>query len=655
MFADQLWLFYLSQMQADLNPIWHPTEQSKEQSNLKAFWDFVEQNQKQSFRDYKALHQWSVQELGEFWKGIAEFFSIDFERFPKNWVKPKIPFYKTQWLEGANISYSHHLIRNGIPKKKALIFRNEAGLEHHICWDSLLSRTYDIKLELANAGVSKGDCVVGYLTNHPDTIAAFLATNTLGGIWSCCSPDFGVQSVIDRFKQLEPKVLFAHGSYTYMGKYYDQKEKIKQLENRLSSLSKTIVFDDDLNAWELDNPKKVDLNPIAVPFDHPMWVLFSSGTTGKPKAITHRTGGMLLEQYKALALHQDVQAGEKFFWNTTTGWMMWNYALGALLCGATLCLYDGAATYPKEDAQWKFAADHQIEHFGHGAPFYIHCMKKELEGIFYTGLKTIGSTGAPLSKEAFQWLQQQFPKTHIISLSGGTDVCTAFLGGNPLEPVYAGRLQSRMLGASIEAWDSQGNRLVRKTGELVITQPMPCMPLYFWGDSDFKKYHQSYFESFPGVWAHGDYIAIDPSQGIEIFGRSDATLNRGGIRMGTAEIYSVLDGLEFLQEHLIVDIPEGSVWSGLILFVTVKSPLNNQQLEIIKSQLRQHCSPRHVPDRILEVEEIPVTISGKKMEVPVKKLFMGIPLAKAATPGAMKNPKALQAFEHLYNKGLRAT
>ena len=642
-------------MQAAEKPIWYPSEQTQKQSNLKAFWDFVEQDQKRSFPDYKALHQWSVAELGAFWRTISAFFSIEFTLPPKEWVNPKIPFYKTQWLEGAQMSYCQHLIRHRASNRAALIFKNETGLEQQLSWESLLKRAYDIKLELEAAGISQGDCVVGYLINHPDTIATFLATNALGAVWSCCSPDFGIQSVIDRFEQLEPKVLCAHGSYSYMGKYYDQKEKIKQLEDRLSSLTKTLVFEDDLNAWDLDDPQKVDLNPVAVPFDHPIWVLFSSGTTGKPKAITHRTGGMLLEQYKALALHQDVQAGEKFFWNTTTGWMMWNYALGALLCGATLCLYDGAATYPKEDAQWKFAADHQIEHFGHGAPFYIHCMKKELEGIFYTGLKTIGSTGAPLSKEAFQWLQQQFPKAHIISLSGGTDVCTAFLGGNPLEPVYAGKLQAPMLGASIEAWDSEGNRLIGKTGELVLTQPMPCMPLYFWGDPDFTKYHQSYFEAFPGVWAHGDYIAIDPSKGIQIFGRSDATLNRGGIRMGTAEIYGVLDGLEFLQEHLIVDIPVGSPWGGLILFVTVKSPLDSQQLETIKSQLRQHCSPRHVPDKILEVEEIPVTISGKKMEVPVKKLFMGVPLAEAATPGAMKNPKALQAFEQLYMQGLKTT
>lgn len=635
-------------MDANDLPIWEATAQQKEQSHLQLFWRFVEQNYTQSFDSYWALHEWSIQHLGEFWQAIACYFEIDFNQKPQQWIDPQIPFYKTQWLVGAELSYTQQILKNYKNGQTAIIFQNEAGEKWNITWNSLIERAHRIQKQLIEVGIGKGDRVVAYVLNHPDTVAAFLATNAIGAVWSSCSPDFGINAVIDRFEQLSPKALIAHQSYTYNGKSYDQNTKIDQLEERLSSLKSSIRLSNDFSEWDLTTTAHYDLDPINVAFDHPIWVLFSSGTTGKPKAITHRTGGMLLEQLKALAIHQNLQVGEKLFWNTTTGWMMWNYALGALLCGGVLCLYDGAATYPDIKTQWSFAAENEIEHFGHGAPYYIHCMKMGVDNIYYPALKTIGSTGAPLTEEAFEWLQQQFPKAQLISLSGGTDVCTAFIGGNILHPVYAGWLQSPMLGAAIEARDENGNPVFETTAELVISKPMPCMPLYFWGDKDFEKYHDSYFKDNLEVWSHGDYIQIHPTKGIQIHGRSDATLNRGGIRIGTAEIYRALDELSFVKDHLVVDVPEGSTWKGLLLFIVGHRPLAASQKKDINRHLIESCSPRHVPDKIIEVAEIPYTISGKKMEIPVKKLFMGIPLKRAANIGAMKNPTAMEKFKAIY-------
>lgn len=630
------------------SPIWTPSIEAQKNSHLSAFQAYVEETYQLQFDSYEALHEWSVTALGDFWEATANYFQIQWEEHPKTWIRPARPFYKTQWCIGGTLSYSAHILRNYRDGETAIIFQNESGAHLNIRWNSLLERAARFKKELLSAGVQQGDCVGGYLLNHPDTVAAFLATNALGAIWSCCSPDFGIESVVDRLAQLKPKVLIAHKSYNYNGKIYLQEKKINQLKNKLSSLQKTIVLSDDLEAWDFNCSKTYRLDPVSVPFDHPIWVLFSSGTTGKPKAIAHRTGGMLLEQLKALAIHQDLKAGERFFWNTTTGWMMWNYALGSLLCGGVLCLYDGAPNYPDWGAQWRFAAQQQIHHFGHGAPFYTQCMKENLSNLpALKDLRSLGSTGAPLSADAFVWLQQKFPETQIISLSGGTDVCTAFIGGCLQKPVYAGWLQAPMLGAAIESWSPEGKPLHGTMGELVIGQPMPCMPVCFWNDPEDQKYHASYFDGFKGVWTHGDYILMDPTKGVQIFGRSDATLNRGGVRIGTSEIYSALDQIQGVDDQLMVDLPSGENWSGLILFVVSSQELDTNIIQKLKTHIRTHCSPRHVPDEIIRVPEIPYTISGKKMEIPVKKICMGFALEAAATAGAMKNPKALKIFQEL--------
>ena len=628
------------------NKLWAPAKDKIPATHMAKFFRHVNTKHGLNFTTYEELHQWSITQLGAFWETIVDYFNINFDSPYQQAITRAIPFYHTKWFEGASLSYTAHITRNFKDQQTALLFQNESGATTAISWNALLLRAEQLKQKMLDRNVGKGDCVVGYLLNHPDTIAAFLATNALGAVWSCCSPDFGIQSVINRFEQLEPKLLLAHTFYTYNGKAYQQQEKIDALKKGLPSIKATLGFSGTLDEWDLDTTAKPDLQPVSVPFEHPIWVLFSSGTTGKPKAITHSTGGMLIEQLKALCLHQDVHEGERFFWNTTTGWMMWNYALGALLCGGVLCLYDGAAGYPDLGAQWRFAQQNKIRHFGNGAPFYAQCMKTPPPDLTTKGfpvLKTLGSTGAPLSASAFEFLQEHLPQTQIISLSGGTDVCSAFVGGNSMLPVYAGYLQCRMLGAAIAAWDASGNAVEGETGELVITEPMPSMPVYFWGDEENSRYHKSYFERFPNVWSHGDWIKIVPKIGIEMLGRSDATLNRHGIRIGTAEIYSALESFPGLDDFLIVDLmvkQEGF----LLLFIAVKQPLDAKIIKDIKTHIRSLCSPRHVPDRIVQVPEIPYTISGKKMEIPVKKLLMGSPLNEVASPGAMKNPKALEHF-----------
>jgi len=626
--------------------IWEPKDFKN--SNLYRFLAYVNQKHELTLNDYGSLHKWSIENLEDFWMSVALFFEIKFSSKPSKICESKIPFYKTKWFSNSALSYSSHLIRYAKPESTAIIYKNELGKKVVISWSTLLARVVEIKQQLISAKVQKGDVVAGYLLNHPDTIASFIATNAMGAIWSCCSPDFGIDSIVDRFIQLNPKVLIAHTKYSYNGKDFDQTEKIKALEKRLSSIKKSILFSNQFDDWDFKTKSIPNINPISVSFDHPIWVLFSSCTTGKPKAITHSTGGILIEQYKALALHQNVSEGDRFFWNTTSGWMMWNYALGSFLCGGILCIYDGAANYPDLGVQWRFAKEAKINHFGNGAPLYIHCMKqniKDVNELYLKNLKTIGSTGSPLSKDAFLWLQSKLPNVQIISLSGGTDVCSAFIGGSIMLPVYAGYLQCKMLGAAIESFDINGNSVENQTGELVITKPMPSMPIFFWGDKEFLRYHESYFSDNSKVWTHGDWICIDPKKGILMQGRSDATLNRNGIRIGTSEIYMALDKLENIKDSLIIELPlKEDSESQLLLFVVAASILNDDLKNKIKKQLKEHCSPRHIPNRIIAVNEIPYTISGKKMEIPVKKLFSGMAIEKILALGSMRNPKSLNEF-----------
>lgn len=629
------------------SPIWKPTSTNASSNRMQSFQDFASNKTGRIFKNYKALHNWSVTELSEFWGCIASFFNIKFATPYTYVVKNKNPFFKTKWFGDSCLSYTEHIERNFQNNKKAILYRNEKQEDTCITWNSLFFKANEIKKELLDKGVKKGDCVVGYLPNHPLTVAAFLATNSIGAIWSCCSPDFGVESVISRLGQLNPVVLIGAKEYTYNEKKYYLSDRIKSIQKKIPTIKSSLCFEIGFKSWNLNTENFISLESLAVEFDHPIWVLYSSGTTGRPKAITHRTGGMLLEQYKAIALHQNLKPGEHFFWHTTTGWMMWNYALGALLCGGVLCIYDGSPNYPDLGVQWRFASDKSIDHFGHGASFFIESMKNRLKDINKNNLiklKSIGSTGSPLSKEAFSWLQKKLPEVQIISLSGGTDVCSAFLGGNPNLPVYAGYLQCEMLGASVECWNEKGEKVNNETGELVITNPMPCMPIYFWGDNQNKVYTASYFEKFKGVWTHGDWIQKCETKGIKVLGRSDSTLNRKGVRIGTSEIYSALDKLNEIVDSIILDLPNKKDHSQLFLFVVTNKKLDFKLKNKIKNQLKIKCSPQYIPDKIISIKEVPYTLSGKKLEIPVKKILLGRDPSEVINYGSLKSPSSLDFF-----------
>ena len=510
-----------------------------------------------------------------------------------------------------------------------------------INWQALQNKTVHIQQQLLALGVKKGDCVAAYCVNAPETIAAFLAVNGLGAVWSCCSPDFGSDAVHDRFSQLQPKVLFAHSHYTYKGKQFDIKKRISDLQEGLVNCGYIDLC--ELNSFVDSNANDNEIHLTPVSFSDPIWVLFSSGTTGKPKAIVHGTGAMILEHQKALAIHQDVCEGDRYFWNSTTGWMMWNYALSSLLCGATLCLYNGAPNHPRESVLWDFSHQARINHFGHGAVYFQYHADRAfsaIETLDFQNLKTIGSTGSPMSADTCRLLQHRFPNTQVISLSGGTDVCTAFVGGHPEMKVIPGEIQCKMLGAPVEVWNTLGEKVINQAGELVLSKPFLSMPIYLWADKDSTIMQTSYYGMYTGVWSHGDWATENDSGSFVIHGRSDATLNRQGVRIGTAEIYNSLIMRKDLKDALVIHLINDKQ-DYLLLFVVAQAEINENE---IRAQLREQCSPRHVPDLIIRAPEIPYTLSGKKIEIPVKRLLMGIPQSDALSTDSLRNPDSIKWF-----------
>jgi acetoacetyl-CoA synthetase len=474
------------------------------------------------------------------------------------------------------------------------------------------------------------------MPNVPETVVALLATASLGAVWSSCAPEFGTPTVVDRFKQIEPRVLIATEGYRYGGKDFDRRERVAEIRAAIPSLEHTVMVPSD---WQrlLDEPAELSFE--RVPFDHPLWVLFSSGTTGLPKAIVHGHGGILLEQLKKSNLHCDLSPEDRFFWFTTTGWMMWNFLVGGLLAGSAIVLYDGQAD---PHGLWDFAERAGVTCFGTSAGFIGACMKADVKPRELPRLRSVGSTGSPLAVEGFEWVYRALgPDVWLFSTSGGTDLCTAFVGGCPLLPVYAGELQARSLGAAVYAFDESGRPVVGKVGELVITEPMPSMPVHFWNDPDGERYRASYFDTYPGVWRHGDWIKITERGTAVIYGRSDSTINRGGVRMGTSEIYSAVEGLPEVLDSLVVDI-DGSMQLFVVLRPGIE--LDDELAGRIRARLREHCSPRHVPDEIESIAEVPRTLSGKKLEVPVKKILTGADPARAASRDSLANPAALDFF-----------
>ena len=606
--------------------LWEPGEDSLTDSKMARFM------RERGYEDYHELWKWSVEDLEGFWRAIWDEYEVG--PAPDN-VLGDATMPHAEWFPGVELNYAEYLLSRARPGETAIVHATESSPLAELSWDELTDAVARCAAGLRRLGVGKGDRVAAYMPNVPETVIAFLATASIGAIWSSCAPEFGAPTVIDRFAQIEPKVLIATEGYRYGGKDFDRRPRVQEIEAAIPSLEHTVLVP---SGWEELLSEAAEPEFERVPFDHPLWVLYSSGTTGLPKAIVQGQGGILLEQLKKANLHSDLSEADRFFWFTTTGWMMWNFLVSALLSGAAIVLYDGQ---PDPQRMWEFAREAKVTSFGTSAGFIGACMKAEVEPEPWPGLKAIGSTGSPLPPEGFDWIYENFPDVWLYSTSGGTDLCTAFVGACPLLPVYAGELQARCLGAAVEAWDEEGKAHVDEVGELVITRPMPSMPLFFWNDPDGERYRSSYFDTYPGIWRHGDWIKITSRGSAVIYGRSDSTINRGGVRMGTSEIYSAVEGAGDVLDSLVVDVDE-----QMLLFVVLRdgAELDDELVSTIRKRVREHCSPRHVPDQIIVIDEVPRTLSNKKLEVPVKKILMGGDPEKAASRDSLANPAALDAF-----------
>jgi acetoacetyl-CoA synthetase len=649
--------------------LWEPSTELREGSNLAHYMEWLKEVKDLSFDDYEELWEWSVARIEDFWESIWEYRGVE-GSMPYERVLSSREMPGARWFEGSELNYAQHVFKDRSPEGTAVMYQSELRSLGSITWEELRERVGSLAAGLKELGVGSGDRVVAYVPNSPEALIAFLACASIGAVWSSCSPDFGVGSVVDRFAQIEPKVLFAVDGYRYGGKDYDRMRVAGRLQEEIPTLEKTVILPYlaeepdtsglmDTLMWDdllLEN-EGAELEFEQVPFDHPLWVLYSSGTTGLPKAIVQGHGGILLEHLKKIYLHMDVKEGEdRFFWFTTTGWMMWNVVVSSLLSGAAALLYDGNPGYPDLNTLWEFAEETGMTCFGTSAGYLTSCMKAGIEpsrDYDLSSLRAIGSTGSPLLPEGFQWVYENVKEDiWLFSTSGGTDLCTAFVGGCPSLPVRAGELQCRSLGAKVEAFDEEGNSLIDEVGELVITEPMPSMPLYLWNDPEGERYRESYFDVYPGVWRHGDWIKITPGGSAVIYGRSDSTINRGGVRMGTSEIYRAVEKVEEVQDSLVIDIqrPDGSASMPLFVVLEEGTELDDGLVNKIKRSIRENTSPRHVPDEVLKIPEVPRTLNGKKVEVPVKKILMGKPPEEAASKDSLSNPESLEPFVELADR-----
>jgi len=675
--------------------MWEPPSEQRESVEMARFMSWAAARRGQAFAGYDELWRWSVDELEDFWASVWEFCGVRASK-PYERVLASREMPGARWFEGAELNYAENLLRGPThppargggdatgpaPHERAdevaVLHASELRQElAEITWGELQAMVAAAAGGLRALGVQRGDRVVAYMPNIPETLVALLAVASIGAIWSSAAPEFGARSVIDRFAQIEPKVLLTVDGYRHGGKDFDRAANVSRILEELGSVEHVVVlpylaqegFDEaafggggvrGVLTWDelLSRGEGSALSFEQVPFDHPLWVLYSSGTTGLPKAIVQGHGGILLEQLKK-RLHLDLRVGDRMFWFTTTGWMMWNFLVGCLISDAAIVLYDGSPAHPDLNVLWSLAERAGITCMGVSPGLLASCEKAGIEPARdhdLSALRALGATGSPLTPESFHWVYEHVKgDVWLFSTSGGTDVCTAFVAGCPLLPVYEGELQCRALGCAVEAWDEQGNSLSDEVGELVITEPMPSMPLFLWGDDDGSRLRESYFAMFPGVWRHGDWIRITPRGGAVIYGRSDSTINRMGVRMGTSEIYRAALGVDEVLDALVVDIPkpgadaetQAELWMAMFVVLREGVELDDELAAQIKRRIREDCSPRHVPNEIRQIAEVPRTLSGKVLEVPVKRILMGTPPEQAASVESLANPASLDYFVEL--------
>ncbi len=641
--------------------LWTPSPERVAQANLTAFCAWLAAERGLRFDGYAELWRWSVADLDGFWQAIWDYCEIE-APVPPDRVLGHRGMPGADWFPGARLNYAHHVLRRERPGEPALLYASESAPPAAMDWAELGGSVRILGTRLRDLGVRPGDRVAAYLPNIPQAVIAMLATVSIGAVWTSCSPDYGWRGALDRFRQLEPKVLFCSGGYCYGGQEFGRRGELRQIIAGLPGPPLVVSVPrpgqaggvDGARAWDelLDHPGvgAAEYAVEQVPFGHPLWVLFSSGTTGLPKAIVHSHGGILLEQMKLQHLHMDLRPGDRMFFFTTTGWMMWNFLVSSLLLGVRPVLYDGSPAYPGPDALWRVAQDCDVTFFG-ASPAFVNLMSRAgvvpADAFSLPSLRAIMPAGSPVSADCTAWFYDNVKRdVWVATGSGGTDVCTGFVGGVPTLPVYAGEIQAPHLGVAVQALNARGESVVGEVGEMVITEPMPSMPVRLWGDAGDARYREAYFADFPGIWRQGDFFRINERGGCFVLGRSDATLNRHGVRIGTAEVYAVLASVEGVEDALVVnlDLPGGGFFMPLFVRLADGMILDAGLEQEISGRLRAEYTPRHVPDRIVQVPDIPVTLTGKKMEVPVRKILLGVPAEQAANRNAMANPGSLDFF-----------
>lgn len=639
--------------------LWKPAEQLIGATNLADYTTWLRNRKDLAFDDYDSLWEWSTSSIGEFWESLLEYFEIGIHT-PYESALADSTMPGARWFPGATLNYAERALGHDLDSP-AVISVSEGREPQQLGWSELRGQVGAVAEWLRAQGVESGERVVAYAPNTAETLVTFLACASIGAVWSSCSQEYSPQGAADRFAQLEPVVLFAADGYCFGGRRHERRQQAEELLALLPTVT-SVLWDgatelptraESVAASALSDvvSSPADVTYEHVPFDHPLWVLYSSGTTGRPKGIVHGHGGIILEHLKQLVLHADLSPGKRHFWYSTTSWMVWNVQISGLLNGGTVVLYDGSPQWPEPDALWRLAADLKVDFLGASAAYLTGSQRAgvDLRDYRLDHLSSVGSTGSPLPAECATWVSSSLPSVRLSTSSGGTDIASAFCGGVPTLPVYAAEMTARGLGIALEAWNGEGRPVVDEVGELVVTRPMPSMPLYFWSDPTGERYQDSYFDMFPGVWRHGDWVTVTSRGGVVVHGRSDATMNRYGVRMGSAEIYEVTESHPDVVDSLVVgiELPDGGYWMPLFVRLVEGADRGAETQDQIKRSIRAEVSPRHVPDDVIFVDALPHTLTGKRLEVPVKRILQGVPFDEAANPNSVDDPAALAWFEHL--------